>query len=68
MNIFQRDADRAHDYADEVFAEMIKAFKRKKRNEIVFAALYVLHQQAVNTYHILAARAHRAKQQKEMAA
>ncbi len=55
-------SDRALEYANEVFAEMIKAFRRK--NRLAFAALYVLHQQAVNTYHILAARAHREKQQR----
>jgi hypothetical protein len=57
-------AECAHDYANEVFAQMIKAFRRKNPNEIVFAALYVLHQQAVNTYHVLADRENQAKQQR----
>ncbi len=54
-------AEQALNHADQVFAEMIKAFKRK--NRMMFDALYALHQQAVNTYHVLASHAHREKQQ-----
>lgn len=58
-----KEAQQALNYANEVFAEMLKSFKRKKRNQIVFSALYTLHQQAVNTYHVLATRSHRDKMQ-----
>jgi hypothetical protein len=61
-------AECAHDYANKVFTQTIKAFRRKNRNEIVFAALYVFHQQAVNTYHVLADRENQAKQQRWRAA
>jgi hypothetical protein len=54
-------AEQAFVYTQRVFRKMIKEFKSRKRNEIVFAALYVLHQQALQTYHVLAARSHRKR-------
>lgn len=60
--ILMKQSTAALEFANSAFDDMIRYFKRKRRVQAVYDALYIRHQLALDTYHAWAKMVTRHKE------